>query len=186
MSSSPREPALRLLGLDAMVFAYHFQRERTFGAAATELLALAEQGLCDLVASVLALLEVLVIPKRLGQEDVCRSYRDFFFSLPTLSVVPVTPDIADLAADLRAHCNIATPDSVHVATAIHAGADAFVSEDRVLRRRLGRIEQIPVLTLAEALTRIGISGAGEVHEPRAIYGAPRRRRVARPLHESRA
>ncbi|MGH9363245.1 MAG: type II toxin-antitoxin system VapC family toxin [Thermoanaerobaculia bacterium] len=173
---------MQLLGLDSMVFAYHFQREPIFGGAATRLLAFAEEGRWSLVASVVALLEVLVIPKRLRQEEVCRSYRDFFLSLPTLSLEPVSLDIAQVAADLRARYHIATPDSIHVATAIQAGADAFVSEDR----RLKRIVEIPVLTLAEALARVGAIGAGEVHEPRARYGGPRRRRVARLLHKKRA
>ena len=183
MSRDVELPSFPLLGLDAMVFIHHFEQEPLFGPLATELLAAAEERRrCQLVTSTVALLELLVGPKRRGREDLCETYRAFLHSLSTLAVEPVTPRVADLGAGIRARYNVATPDSIHVATAIAADADAFVSEDG----RLKRIAEIPVITLAEALARLGELGSGEVHERPARYGAPRRRRVARPLHQSRA
>lgn len=176
MNERPEGFRQSLLGLDTMVFVYHFEEQAQFGTAATQLLALARGGPCRMVTSVVALLELLVIPKRLGQDALCRAYRDFFFSLPSLSLEPVTPEIAELGADLRGRYNLATPDAIHVATAIHAGADAFVSENGRLKRRLKQIPEIPILTLAQALARVGALGSGEVHEPEAFYGAPRARR----------
>jgi len=38
---------------------------------------------------------------------------------------------------LRSTLQIRTPDALHLATAIHAGAEAFVSEDRRLRGIVG-------------------------------------------------
>ena len=120
-------------GVDSMLFVYHFEGNEEFGPAAGRLLHAAEAGRCRVVSSVLARMEVMVVPKRHRQEELCRLYRDFFESFPNLSVEPVGPEVAEIAADLRATLQIRTPDALHLATAIHAGAEAFVSEDRRLR-----------------------------------------------------
>ncbi|HEX5757701.1 MAG TPA: PIN domain-containing protein [Thermoanaerobaculia bacterium] len=173
MSPAPPELPFPLLGLDAMVFIYHFDQEPLFGPLASDLLAAAEERRrCQLVTSTVALLELLVGPKRRGREELCEEYRSFLQSLSSLAVEPVTQEVAELGAGLRARYNIATPDSIHVATALASDADAFVSEDG----RLKRIVEIPVLSLAEALGRVGELGSGEVHEPPAHYGARRARR----------
>ncbi|HEV7517971.1 MAG TPA: type II toxin-antitoxin system VapC family toxin [Thermoanaerobaculia bacterium] len=135
-----------LYAVDSMLFVYHFENNERFGPVAGRLLAAAEAGRCRLVASVLARLEVLVVPKRHGREDLCQRYRDLFDSFPNLTVLPIGPEIAEIAAGLRATHSIRTPDALHLATAIHGGAKAFVSEDR----RLKKVEGIEVMELAEA------------------------------------
>lgn len=124
---------LPLYGVDTMLFVYHFEGNERFGPAAGRLLQAAEDGRCRLVASVLALLEVLVVPKRHGREDLCQRYRDLFESFPNLSLLPVGREVVEIASDLRARHDLRTPDALHLATAIHAGAESFVSEDRRLK-----------------------------------------------------
>lgn len=138
---SARSPAL--YGVDSMVFVYHFEGNEIFGPAAGKLLRAAEEGRCRLVCSVLALLEVLVLPKRRERHDLCRIYREMFESFPHLSVQPVDAGVAEIASDLRAAHNVRTPDSIHIATAIQAGAAAFISGDG----RLKGIEKIRILPL---------------------------------------
>ena len=134
-----------LYGVDTMLFVYHFEANPQFGREAGRLLAAAENGSCRLVTSVLSLLEALVIPKRHGDEALCRRYRDFFGAFPNLTVVPVGPEIAEAAAELRAGHGLRTPDALHLATARHAGAAGFVTEDR----RLRGIRGLAVRTLAD-------------------------------------
>lgn len=122
-----------LFGVDSMLFVYHFEEHPEFGPAAGRLLQDAEAGRCRLVSSVLARMEVMVVPKRRGHDELCRLYSDFFESFPNLSVRPMDSQVADIAAQLRAEFQIRTPDAFHVATAIHAGAEAFVTADRRLR-----------------------------------------------------
>jgi predicted nucleic acid-binding protein len=137
---------LPLYGVDAMLFIYHFEGNEEFGPAAGRLLQAAEDGKCRLVASVLALLEVLVVPKRQGHEALCRRYRDLFESFPNLSVLPIGPEIVELASGLRAAHDLRTPDALHLATALHAEAEAFVSGDKRLRSvqgiRIARVEEL--------------------------------------------
>ena len=130
-----------LYGIDTMVFVYHFEAHEEFGPAAGRLLQAAEEGRCRLVCSVLTLLEILVVPKRNGQEDLCRRYREIFQSFPNLAVLAVETEIAEIASDLRAQYSIRTPDSIHIATAIRAGAAAFISGDG----RLNRVKELPIL-----------------------------------------
>jgi predicted nucleic acid-binding protein len=130
-----------LYGVDTMVFVYHFEAHEEFGPAAGRLLQAAEEGRCRLVCSILTLLEILVVPKRNGQEDLCRRYREIFQSFPNLAVLAVETEIAEIASDLRAQYSIRTPDSIHIATAIRAGAAAFISGDG----RLNRVKELPIL-----------------------------------------
>ncbi len=134
-----------LYGVDAMVFVYHFEANAEFGPAAGRLLRAAEEGRCRLVCSVLALLEVLVVPKRRGETALCQRYREMFESFPNLSVVTLDARVAEIASDLRASHTVRTPDAIHLATALYAGAKAFVSEDGRLKGK-----GIEILTLDQA------------------------------------
>jgi len=135
-----------LYGVDSMLFVYHFEGNDRFGPAAGRLLTAAEEGRCRLVASILAQMEVLVVPKRHSRADLCQRYRDFFASFPNLTVVPVGAEVVEIASDLRATHNLRTPDALHVATAIHAGATAFFSGDREVKQ----VEGIEVRSLESA------------------------------------
>lgn len=126
-----------------MLFVYHFERNRKYGRRAAALFDAAERGRVRLVTSVLSLMEVLVVPRRLGDERLCGRYRDIFRFFPNLTVRAVEEEIADAAAALRASAAIRPPDAIHLATAVVCGADAFISQDR----RLARVAGIPVRTL---------------------------------------
>lgn len=128
-----------------MLFVYHFEGSEEFGPAAGRILKAAEEGRIHLVSSILSLLEVLVVPKRFRNQELCRLYREFFESFPNLRVLPIDSEVAEIASDLRAEHGLRTPDSLHMATAIRAGADAFVSQDL----RLRKVRTIPFLALSE-------------------------------------
>lgn len=140
------------LAIDSMVLIYHFEDHPRFGASAASLLHAAEEDRCRIVVSVLARLEVLVAPKRQGREDLCRRYREMFEGFPNLTVVAVDAEVVELAADLRAEHALRTPDAIHLATALHLAADAFVTEDR--RHFPDEIRGLPILTLEAAAERL--------------------------------
>ena len=139
--------ALPLLGVDSMVFVYHLEGNRDFGPAAGALLEAAELGRCRLAASALALLEILVVPQRMGRTDLCRRYRDLLESFPNLDFHELDLDIAEKAAELRARYDPRMPDAIHLATALAAAAESFASEDR----RLRKVKELKVIPLAAAL-----------------------------------
>ena len=78
-------------------------------------------------ASVLA--EILVGPSRSGAAAV-EVVRNMAVTLP-IEVVPISDDIAVVAADLRGrHRSLKLPDALVIATADVAGADWLVTTDR--------------------------------------------------------
>lgn len=145
--------SIPVFGIDSMVLIYHFEENEAFGPAATALLRAAEDGDCRLVASILARLEVLVAPKRRERDDLCRRYRELFDSFPNLDVLPIDTAAAEIASAVRAAHDLRTPDALHLAAALHAGADAFVTEDR--RHFPGSLGGMPILSLDEAVARVG-------------------------------
>ncbi|MGF1503674.1 MAG: type II toxin-antitoxin system VapC family toxin [Anaerolineae bacterium] len=50
-----------------------------------------------------------------------------------MELVGILMEIARSAAELRAHYNLRTPDARHIATAISAGCDAFLTNDKARR-----------------------------------------------------
>jgi predicted nucleic acid-binding protein len=66
-----------------------------------------------------------------------------FRNFPHLSVVPVTDDIAERAAFLRASQNLKTPDALQLATALLSGANFFLTNDQ----SLSSIQDVPILIL---------------------------------------
>ena len=62
-----------------------------------------------------------------------------------VEIIPVTAEIAQLAAKLRADHNLRTPDAIQIATAITCQADFFLTNDA----RLGRLKQPEVLVLSD-------------------------------------
>ena len=80
------------------------------------------------------MLELLVQPYRMDDEDLVGAYYALFTTYPHLQRSDVTLPIADRAAKLRAKYNLRTPDSIQAATAIAASATALISNDRAFRK----------------------------------------------------
>jgi predicted nucleic acid-binding protein len=68
-----------------------------------------------------------------GDSAVVRLY-DAFFSGAEVRLLELASDVVEKATDLRATLNFKTPDALHLASAILAGASAFLTGDRNLAR----------------------------------------------------
>lgn len=104
-----------------------------------------EEGRNHGVTAVITLLEILVKPKREGHPQAARDYRELLTTYPNLMLLPVDPDLADLAADLRAKYELRTPDALQVAAALRAGATAFLTNDA----RSKAVQEIEVILVDE-------------------------------------
>ena len=102
-----------------------------------------DSNLISGVASTIALTEVLVQPLRVGDRDLVNRYVAVMSRSRNFSLIPISTAIARRAADIRAHHHLQTPDALHVATAIEAGCDAFLTNDRGIQR----VTEIRVLVL---------------------------------------
>jgi predicted nucleic acid-binding protein len=97
------------------------------------------------VSSVITLAEVLYQPIQQGRTDLENAYQDILITSGAFQLWWVNVPIAERAARLRVAYRLRTPDALHIATAIIAGCDAFLTNDKGLRR----VTEIPVLVLDE-------------------------------------
>ncbi|MGH9112298.1 MAG: type II toxin-antitoxin system VapC family toxin [Acidimicrobiales bacterium] len=79
------------------------------------------------IGSVLLLPEVLTKPRRLGARNEAETLDTF---LAWLDLQPVDTAIAELAVALGVRYGLRAADATHLATAVHAGADRFITNNR--------------------------------------------------------
>lgn len=101
----------------------------------------------ELVTSALTVTEVLVHPLRLGRADLADQYRAILLGDSALRLVHLDAEVAIRAAELRARYNLRTPDAVQLASALVAGAEAFLTNDS----DLSRVAEIRVVQLRELI-----------------------------------
>lgn len=83
--------------------------------------------------SILSRLECRVIPLRTRNAGLLADYADFFSS-EALEVVEISRPIIELATELRAQYGFKSPDAIHLASAVDAGAQKFLTADVALRK----------------------------------------------------
>ena len=129
-----------LVGLDAAPLIYFAEEHPRYLPIVEPFFVALDHGACRAVASTVALLEVLVYPLRRNDVRLAETYRAILLHNTALTTLPVSAEIAELAAGLRANFTIRTPDALHVATARQMGATFFLTNDT-------RLPAIPGLTI---------------------------------------
>jgi len=137
----------KIIGLDTMVFIYHFEENRVYSPLTFSIFESLEKGNFNGITSILTLLEILVKPKRENNLILTERYKILFETFPNLQVKTLNENIADIASSLRANYNINTPDAIQVATSLEVQADVFITNDSSLKK----ITEIKVLLLSDML-----------------------------------
>jgi len=137
----------KIIGLDTMVFIYHFEENQIYSPLTFSIFESLEKGNFNGITSILTLLEILVKPKRENNSIFTERYKLLFETFPNLQVKILDENIADIASNLRANYNINTPDAIQIATSLEAQADIFITNDASLKK----ITEIKVLLLSEVL-----------------------------------
>src|SRR4051794_5420079 len=117
----------RAVYLDTNIFIYAVEGYEPEAAFLRELFAALERGRFAAVTSELTLAELLVKPFELGREDVVSAYTDLLEPSGRLAVVPVDRAVLVKAARHRATLGMLMPDAIHVATAVGAGCEMFLT-----------------------------------------------------------
>ncbi len=129
ISSLLRNLRGRRVALDTMIFIYAFEEHPIFKAVLKSFFRALEKGEMTAVTSTLIITECLVQPYRKKDFALSAQYLVLFRNFPNLSIIPLTDDIAERAAFLRAQYNLRTPDAVQLATAFVSGCHAFITND---------------------------------------------------------
>lgn len=132
-------PAGSRVFVDTAPFIYVLESHLQFAKLFVGLFEAAENGTLSIVLSTVTLAELLTGPHKAGQTALAKRYEK---ALCQYEVVPVSVPIAALAAQLRAQHRLKLPDALQLATALEAGASAFVTHDR----DFSGVTALPVLT----------------------------------------
>lgn len=143
MNLSEALTGVRLLGVETAPFIYFAECRSGHVDKMRAIFRHVADGEITVVTSTITLTEALAKPLREGANDLAAAYRAMLKETPGILLHPVDSVTADRAAELRARYNLKTPDALHVATAVEAGCDAFLTNDLDLRR----IVEIRVLIL---------------------------------------
>lgn len=120
--------------VDANVIIYGYEADEQLRAAVLQRLArwcIGEDG--KLVTSLFSRLECRVAPIRNSDAKLLADY-DEFFRGDSVEILEISRDIVDLATSLRAQFGFKSPDAIHLASAVLAGAQVFFTGDAALAK----------------------------------------------------
>lgn len=116
-----------LVLVDSAPIIYILEAHPKLAARFEPLFARQERGEIAFAVSGVTVAEVLTGPFGSREEGLVRRYRAV---LDSWQVVPLTSDIAESAARLRARYRLRLPDAIQVASALAVNAEALVTHDR--------------------------------------------------------
>lgn len=122
------------IGLDTNIFIYFLEDHPRYGTWCASLFNLIERGQNTAITSTVTLLELLVQPYREQKDELAQKIFALTSTYPKIEWIPLTMNLADRAAELRAQYRLSTPDAIQLATAISHKIERFYGNDRGLRR----------------------------------------------------
>jgi len=121
-----------LVCVDTAPFIYFIEENPLYLPHLRAFFSAVERGHVRVVTSILTLTEVLIHPLRQGNTQLADHYRRILLRARYVETLAVSPQIADVAARIRAEYNLRTPDALQIATAIVSGAPTFLTNDAQL------------------------------------------------------
>lgn len=131
------------VALDSAVFIYLIEQHPRYLPLLRPLFLQIDRGVVPAITSALTLLETLVVPYRLRDQELASRYESILTHARGLTLVPIDLPIVRLAAEIRAATSVRTADALQLATALIAHCTTFLTNDR----RLPALRGINVLQL---------------------------------------
>lgn len=133
----------QVIALDTQIFTYVLENHKIFGDSAFQIIERMERGEFTGIFASIGIIELLTGPKKRNRFSLAAEYQRRLVQYPNLIIKNLNEKNIDLASSLRAKYNLRTPDAIHLATAIEAGANEFYTNDKQLKR----VKEIKVKTL---------------------------------------
>lgn len=117
--------------LDSNIVVYFIENSADWGSrASSRILDIQSRG--DVISvSDLTRMECRIRPLRDGNTQLLQEY-DSFFQLAGVRVLAISPIVCDRAAAIRASLRYKPIDALHLASALQAGCDRFLTNDNRL------------------------------------------------------
>ena len=140
----------QIVGIDTVAFIYHFEENEKYLPFTNILFEMIENGKVRAVTSTITLMEILVKPKRDGNQKAANEYKFILQTFPNLEIRNIDAEVAERAAEIRAKYGVKPPDALQVAASLINNAEVFITNDRELKK----IREIETIVMNEALTSI--------------------------------
>ena len=140
----------RIVGINTVAFIYHFEENEKYLPFTNVLFEMIENGKVRAVTSTITLMEILVKPKRDGNQKAANEYKFILQTFPNLEIRNIDAEVAERAAEIRAKYGVRPPDALQVAASLINNAEALITNDRELKK----IREIETIVMDEALTGI--------------------------------
>lgn len=134
---------IRRLGVETAPLIYYVENHPVYADKMDAIFKYMEAAGIHAYCSTITLTETLTKPLEAGDKSLETAYRDLLTGTDYIFLMPVTEQVAEGAARLRARYNLRTADALHLATALETGCDAFLTNDLSLRR----VAELRVLVL---------------------------------------
>ncbi|MCX5895968.1 MAG: PIN domain-containing protein [Proteobacteria bacterium] len=134
--------------VDTAPIIYFIEAHPQFGPLVKEVVNAVQSGKLRAFSSVLTLAEVLPKPIAAGDEKLAKTFAEFLKHGRNFSLVEISSNLAESAGKLRGQYSfLRTIDAVQFAVAIDLGVDAFLTNDKKLKR----VKGIDVIVLNDYL-----------------------------------
>lgn len=128
-----------MIALDSNIFIRALDDPGPLGEKSRIYLKKLKETTPSVFVSVMVVEEFFVKVYKSGREKKLESILDFITLGGLAKLVDVNKQIALLAAKIRADYHIKAPDALHLASAIESGAKIFVTTDKKLPRKIGKL-----------------------------------------------
>jgi predicted nucleic acid-binding protein len=136
---------ISLIAFDTAPIIYFVEANPKYDALVTTIFERVENGEITGITSVISLCEVLIHPLRSQNLNLKQRYFDILENSLNFFTKSINLTTAETAADLRARYNLRTPDALQIAAALENGCEAFLCNDKDLKR----VTELKILILDE-------------------------------------
>lgn len=136
-----------ILFLDTAPVIYFVERKEPYFTLLEAVFTRIDLGELTVITSAITLAECLYYPYKNEDHHLVEAFTRQLTNGHNVHFIPTTIDIADRSAQLRARYNLGFADAFQVATAFAAGCDAFLTNDKQLKR----VESLDILVLNDFL-----------------------------------
>ena len=135
----------RILFLGSAPVIYLVEQNPNYFALMEPVFSRVDDGDLIVVTSPITLAECLYYPYKNNDNKLVLAFTRRIATGHNVRLAPITADIGDHSAQLRARYNLGFADAFQVATAITADCDIFLTNDKQLKR----IQSLDVLVLSD-------------------------------------